>query len=75
MAAVRPFLLMDQTRYGYSPLNMHERSPRLFRGDYSLYIRAKLTSAVNHHGSYIGFCCIFMSVKIKNTLVGNPVTG
>ena len=44
--------------YGYSPLNMHEHSPRLFRGEYSLYIRAKLTSAVNHHDSYIGFCCV-----------------
>ena len=58
---------------------MHKHSPRLFRGDYSLYIRAKLTSIVNHHDSYIGFCCVylkdeFMSVKIKHTLVGNPVT-
>ena len=65
---------------GYSLLNMHEHSPRLFRGEYSLYIRAKLTSAVNHHDSYIGFCCVYqkdesMSVKIKHTLVGNPVTG
>ena len=44
---------------GYSPLNMHEHSPRLFRGEYSLYIRAKLTSAVNRHDSYIGFCCVY----------------
>ena len=43
---------------GYSPLNMYEHSSRLFRGDYSLHIRAKLTSAVNHHG-YIGFCCVY----------------
>ena len=32
---------------------------RLFRGEYSLYIRAKLTSAVSHHDSYIGFCCVY----------------
>ena len=32
--------LRDFTRKR-SPLNMHEHSPRLFRGDYSLYIRAK----------------------------------
>ena len=44
---------------GYSPLNMQEHSPRLFRGEYSRYIRAKLTSAVNHHDSYIGFCCVY----------------
>ena len=44
---------------GYSPLNMHEHSSRLFRGEYSLYIRAKLTSAVNHHDSYIGLCCVY----------------
>ena len=47
------------TSSGYSPLNMHEHSPRLFRGEYSLYIRAKLTSAVNHHDSYIGFRCVY----------------
>ena len=66
----------------YSPLNMHQHSPRLFRRYYSLYIRAKLTSTVNHHDSYIEFCMLnlylflleFMSVKMKHTLVGNPVT-
>ena len=47
------------TDSGYSPLNMHEHSPRLFREEYSLYIRTKLTSAVNHHDSYIGFCCVY----------------
>ena len=88
----RPYLCMKIVLYrsksyvtrseplGYSPLNMHEHSPRLFRVEYSLYIRDKLTSAVNHHDLYIGFCCVyykdeFMSVKIKHALVGNPVTG
>ena len=50
--------------YGYSPLNMHEHSPRLFRGDYSLYIRAKLTSAVNHRGSYIAFCSVYQKDEL-----------
>ena len=45
---------------GYSPLNMHEHSPRFFREDYSLYFNAKLTSTVNHHDSYIGFCCVYL---------------
>ena len=44
-----------KTEEGYSP----QKSPRIFRGDYSLYIRAKLTSAVNHRDSYIGFCCVY----------------
>ena len=43
----------------YSPLNMHEHLPSRFRVDYSLYIRAKLTSTVNHHDSDIGFYCVY----------------
>ena len=34
---------------GYTTLNIHEIWLRLFRGDYSLYIRAKMTSFVNSH--------------------------
>ena len=76
----RPDIMRESRLTGYSPLNTHEHSPRLFWGDYWLYIRAMLTSAVNHHDSYIGFCCVylrdeFMSVQIKYTSVGNPVTG
>ena len=58
---------MSDCRFGVSPVNYpdpdpdpdSEHSPRLFRGEYLLYIRAKLTSAVNHHHSYIGFCCVY----------------
>ena len=45
--AIPQFCLQSQIGTGYSPLNIHEHSPRRFRGDYLLYIRAKLTSAVN----------------------------
>ena len=50
---------LDTVDHGYSPLNMHEHSPRLFRGEYSLYIRSKLTAAVNHHDSYIDFFFVY----------------
>ena len=34
---------------GYTTLNIHEIWLRLFRGEHSLYIRAKMTSFVNSH--------------------------
>ena len=42
-------IIIENTISGYTTLNIHEIWPRLFRGDYSLYIRAKMTSFVNSH--------------------------
>ena len=42
---------------GYIPLNMHEHSPRLFRGEYWVNIVTKMTSPVNHT------CSIFCSIN------------
>ena len=62
---------------GYSPLNMHEHSPRLIRGDYWFYIRAKLTIIIIRILDFVVYTKKdeFMSVKNKHTLVGNPITG
>ena len=56
--------IAGEVQYGYKVSEpgtwvQSTKSPRLFRGEYSLYIRAKLTSAVSHHDSYIGFCCVY----------------